>query len=92
MSDVAFVKAKKPPLFDFSTPQQVQAAYLALFGVFILLPTAVMGFLLSGIYIGPGFAIAGGIGAELFVMGMVGYFTVIVRQAVQQVQIKVVQA
>jgi hypothetical protein len=50
-----------------------------------------MGFLLAGIYIGPGFAIAGGIGAELFVMGALGFFTVIVRQAVQEVQIKVVQ-
>ena len=91
MSVDAVATTKKPPLFDFSTPQSVQSAYLALFGVFIALPTAVMGFLLAGIYIGPGFAIAGGIGAELFVMGALGFFTVIVRQAVQEVQIKVVQ-
>ena len=81
----------KQPVFDFSTPYQVQKAKLTLFGLFIIFPTAVTGFMLSGIYISPGFAIAGGLGAVMFVGGCLGYFTIIVQQAVQQVQIKVVQ-
>ncbi len=91
MSENAFTTGKKPPLFDFSTPVEIQKAYLVLFGMFIMLPAAVTGFMLTGIYINPGFAIAGGLGAVMFVGGVLGFFTVIVRQAVQEVKIKVVQ-
>jgi hypothetical protein len=81
----------KPPLFDFSTPDQVQRAYLVLFGLFIMFPAAFMGFLLTGIYVSPGMAISGGLGAVMFVGGVLGFFMVIIQRAVQQVQIKVVQ-
>ena len=81
----------KPPLFDFSTATEVQRAKLALFGIFMVFPTAVMSFMLTGIYIGPGFAIAGGLGAVMFLGGFLGYWTIVVENAVRQVQIKVVQ-
>ena len=94
MTETASFKPVAPPakpLLDFSTPEEVQKAYLALFGLFMLLPTAVMGFILCGFYIGPSFAIAGGLGAVMFVGGFLGFLTVIIRQAVQQVQIRVIQ-
>jgi len=91
MSNATVVSGKPKPFLDFSTPEESQKAYLVLFGLFIIFPAACTGFILSGIYISPGFAIAGGIGAVMFSGGVLGFFTVIIRQAVQQVNIRVIE-
>ena len=90
MPDVLPVKQKKP-IFDFGTPEEVQKAYLAIFGLFVMIPASIGGFLLTGWFVYPGLALAGGISAAMIVGGLLGFFTVVIRQAVQQVTIKVIK-
>lgn len=78
-------------IFEFDTQYQRQQAMLALFGLFMIIPAAAMGFLLTGIFVAPGLAIAGGLSAVMVVGGFLGYFTVVVDRAVKEVTIKVVQ-
>ena len=79
------------PILEFDTAYQRQQAMLALFGLFMIIPAACAGFLLTGIFVAPGLAIAGGLSAVMITGGALGYFTVVVDRAVKEVIIKVVQ-
>lgn len=76
---------------ELDTPYQQRKALLALYGLFIILSTAFLGTWYTAIVIAPNMAIYGGLCCVMLAGGTLGYFTVIIQQAVQEVNIKVVQ-
>jgi hypothetical protein len=80
---------KETPIIDISTPYQKRKALLALYGILIILGTAFLGTWFTAILIAPNMAIYGGLSCVMVVGGFLGYFTVIVQGAVQEVIIKV---
>lgn len=78
-------------IFEFSTPEQKQRALLAVYGLFIVLSTAYLGSWFIAAIVSPSLALIGGMCCVIFVGGVLGYFTVVIQQAVQEVKIKIVQ-
>lgn len=81
---------KSPGMLD---PLFEQKIMLAIFGLFVVLPVSFVGTMVSYRYFGDN-ALMGYIGGFSFMMffgGILGYFTVLINKAVQEVQIKVVQ-
>lgn len=78
-------------IVELDTPYQKRKALLALYGIFIMLSTAFLGTWFCGLYLSQNMAIIGGCMCVMLVGGVLGYFTVVVQQAVQEVNIKVVQ-
>lgn len=94
MAETAAVSTavKKRPVLDFESPGEEQRAYLALFGLFIILPTAYISFMLGSlVFLNPEMAMAVGLSGVMIVGGALGFFLVAINRAVQQVTIKVVQ-
>ena len=83
--------AKKKPVLDFESPGEEQRAYLALFGLFIILPISYMSYMLGSlIFINQEMAMACGLSGVMVAGGTLGFFLVAINRAVQQVTIKVV--
>lgn len=78
-------------IFELKTPEQKQRALLAVYGLFIILSTAYLGVWFTAALVSPSVALYGGLCCVMFVGGVLGYATVIVQQAVQEVKIKIVQ-
>lgn len=76
---------------ELDTSYQKQKAALAVFGLMIILSTAFIGTWLSAIYLPPGMGLVGGFSCVVFVGGILGFMIVLVQQAVNQVNIKVIQ-
>lgn len=77
-------------VLDFSTDYQKQKTMLAIYGLFIILATAFLGCWFTAALISPSIALYGGLMCVMLVGGVLGYFTVIIQRAVQEVKIKVV--
>ena len=78
-------------ILEFNTPEQKQRGLLALYGLFIVLSTAYLGVWFTAALVSPSVALYGGLCCVMLVGGVLGYITVIVQQAVQEVKIKIVQ-
>ncbi|MDD3724978.1 MAG: hypothetical protein PHV83_05580 [Bacteroidales bacterium] len=77
-------------ILDFSTPYQKQKALLAMYGLFIVLSASFLGCWFTAALVSPDIALIGGLMFVMFVSGILGYFTVVIQQAIQEVKIKVV--
>lgn len=79
-------------LFELDTPEQKQKALMALYGLFIILPMSFIstlgGFFLTG---NSSMAIAIGFSTILIIGGFMGYATVVINRAVQEVNIRVIE-
>lgn len=83
--------AKKKPVLDFESPGEQQRAYLALFGMFIILPIAFLSYMLGSlIFLNQEMAMVCGLSGVMVFGGAMGFFLVAINRAVQQVTIKVV--
>lgn len=78
-------------IFDVSTPYQKQKALLAMYGIMIMLSTAFLGTWMFGVIVAPNLALLGGLSAVVFVGGCLGFTLVLIQQAIQQVNIKIVK-
>lgn len=78
-------------ILELETPYDKRKALLALYGAMIVLPTAYTGYVAAGILLSPSLAIVGGLSAVCFVGGFLGFEIVLLQQAVQEVNIKVIQ-
>ena len=78
-------------LLDFEGEYNKRKALLALFGLFIVLPTAFLGSWLFAAIVNPDMGLVGGLSAVTFVGGIMGFLVVLARQTVQDINIRVVQ-
>lgn len=80
------------PLFDLSNETEKQRALLAIFGLFIILPVSYFSAILTFIvFQDQGMAMVGGLTGVMVAGGFLGFLTVLVQQAVRNVNIRVVQ-
>lgn len=78
-------------ILELETPYDKRKALLALYGVMIVLPTAYIGYVVAGLILSPALALVGGLSAVCFVGGVLGFSIILLQQAVQEVNIKVIQ-
>jgi hypothetical protein len=83
----------KPPLFDFDSPAAKENVYLTICGIMIMLPTAYLGAWFTATLISPvaPMPILGGLSFVCVVGGFMGFFRLLVQNAVREVNIKIVE-
>lgn len=78
-------------ILELETPYDKRKALLALYGVMIILPSAYLGYVCAGLLLSPALAVVGGFSAVCLVGGCLGFSIILLQQAVQEVNIKVIQ-
>jgi hypothetical protein len=77
---------------DENQPTMEQVVVLGLFGLFVVLPTAFIGTYFSYVYFASAtMAYVMGFSFVLATAGLLGFFTVLIKQSIREVVIKVVQ-
>ena len=74
------------------SPTIEQILVLGMFGIFVVLPVSFLGGLFSLQYFGSAtMAYVGGFSFVLAIVGTLGYFTVLIKQSIREVTIRVIQ-
>lgn len=78
---------------EMMSDKSTQVILLALFGLFIVIPMSFLGTMYFYVYFGNNAVMGylGGFSIMMFLGGLMGYFTVLIKQSVQEVQIKVIK-